>query len=69
MSAKWANAALQGGGVDYCPRVGFVHFVHVDVGPGGMGYDQTSVRTKVASPVEDGHPARVTRDQPLYCQS
>ena len=28
---------------------------------GGMGYDQTSVRTKVASPVQDvGHPAQVT---------
>jgi len=33
LTANRANAALQGGGVDYyCPRVGFVHFVHVDVG-------------------------------------
>ena len=32
-AAKCANATLEGGGVDYCPCLGFVHFVHVDVGP------------------------------------
>ncbi|MGH8584686.1 MAG: hypothetical protein ACREWE_00340 [Gammaproteobacteria bacterium] len=33
MTAKRANAALEGGGVDYRPRLGFVYFVHIDVGP------------------------------------
>jgi hypothetical protein len=33
MTAKRANAALEGGGVDYRPRPGFVHFVHVDHRP------------------------------------
>lgn len=33
-AVKWANAALEGGG---CPRLGFVHSLHVDVGPVKLG--------------------------------
>lgn len=33
-AAKWANAALEGGG---CPRLGFVHSLHVEVGPVKLG--------------------------------